>query len=185
MPTSDDRGLLRIYLNDHLTGAAGGVELARRVARAHRDSGDAERLRRLADDIAADRGALLAIMRSLELPVNRAKSLVAWGAEKAGRLKLNGRLLSRSPLSDLVEVEMLRLAVEGKAAGWRTLLALADQEPGLDAGRLRTLLERADAQVAVLEEIRMKTVDTVFRETATGRSATVRREHAEAHDVDR
>lgn len=180
MPTSDDRGLLRIYLNDHLTGAAGGVELARRAARAHRDPGDAERLKRLADDIAADRGALLAIMRSLELPVNRAKSLAGWAAEKAGRLKLNGRLLSRSPLSDLVEVEMLRLAVEGKAAGWRTLLALSDREPGLDAGRLRALLERADAQVTVLEEIRVRTVDAVFRETAA-----VRREPAEAHDAER
>jgi hypothetical protein len=35
--------------------------------------------------------------------------------EKAGRLKFNGRLPARSPLSNLEELEMLRLGVKGKA----------------------------------------------------------------------
>ncbi|TDD98182.1 hypothetical protein [Actinomadura rubrisoli] len=165
MGTSSTREFLGIYLNDHLAGAAGGVELARRLARAHRGSDDAERLTRLAADIAADRGALLSILRSLGIPVRRYKSAAARAAEKAGRLKFNGRLLSRSPLSDLVELEALRVAVEGKAAGWRTLLDVADQEPELDAGRLRTLLARADAQVTVLEELRIAAVDRAFRDT--------------------
>jgi hypothetical protein len=38
-----------------------------------------------------------------------------------GRLHLT----SRSPLSNLEELELLRLGVEGKAAGWRTLRVLA------------------------------------------------------------
>lgn len=42
-----------------------------------------------------------------------------WLAEKAGRLKLNGRPLRRSPLSGLVELEMMHLAVEGEQACWR------------------------------------------------------------------
>jgi hypothetical protein len=36
--------------------------------------------------------------------------------EKTGRLKFNGCLFARSPLSNLEELEMLRLGVEGKAA---------------------------------------------------------------------
>ncbi|MFB4312026.1 hypothetical protein [Actinomadura sp. GTD37] len=173
MATPGSRGLLHIYLTDHLAAAAGGVALARRVARSHRDADDAERLNELADAIAADRGALLDILRSLGMPPRRYKSMAVWAAEKAGRLKLNGRLISRSPLSDLVELETLRMAVEGKAAGWRTLLTAADRERGLDAGRLRTLLERAAAQSALLEELHAKAAGTVFREPAGTRSETV------------
>jgi hypothetical protein len=61
----------------------------------------------------------------------------------AGRLKFNGRLLARSPLSDLEELELLLLGVEGKAAGWRTLRTLADTDTRLDAGRLDELISRA------------------------------------------
>ncbi|MFD0687458.1 hypothetical protein [Actinomadura fibrosa] len=166
MVANEARASLGIYLNDHLAGAAGGVELARRVARVHRGSDGAERLARLAEEIAADRGALLSIAGALGIPVRRYKSVAMWGAEKAARLKLNGRLRTRAPLSDLIELEALRLAVEGKAAGWRTLLVLADREPDLDAGALRLLLERAESQIALLEELRLRTVDKVFGDAA-------------------
>jgi hypothetical protein len=171
MGTTGTREYLGIYLNDHLAGAAGGVELAFRAAQARRNSSEGEQLRRLAADIASDRGALLSIMRSLRIPARRYKSMAAWVAEKAARLKLNGRLLSRSPLSDLVELEGLRLAVEGKAAGWRTLLGIADQEPGLDADRLQELVRRANAQISRLEELRVTTAAELFSRASTAGSA--------------
>ena len=55
-------------------------------------------------------------MAALGLPVRRYKSYAAWVAEKTARLKLNGSLWSRSPLSGVAELEILRLDVEGKAA---------------------------------------------------------------------
>jgi hypothetical protein len=81
------------------------------------------------------------------------------GASRAGRLKFNGRLLTRSPLSDLEETEMLRLGVAGKAAGWRTLRVLAEQDGRLDAGRLDDLLARADRQSSELESLRISTAE--------------------------
>ncbi|XVQ11456.1 hypothetical protein ACQP1W_02430 [Spirillospora sp. CA-255316] len=162
MDTMQARRYLAIYLNDHLAGAAGGVARSRALARAHRGRPDEGRLRRLAGEIAADRGALLAITKSLGLPIRRYKSLAVSAAEKAGRLKFNGRLRSRSPLSDLVEIEALRLGVEGKAAGWRTLLTLADREPGLRTGELQRLLARAQSQIKELEELHKAAVDALF-----------------------
>lgn len=164
MTTPDSRDLLHIYLTDHFAVAAGGVALARRIARSHRGTADAERLKHLADDIAADRGALLSILRSLGMPTRWYKGLAVWAAEKGGRLKLNGRLIRRSPLSDLVEVEALRLAVEGKAAGWRTLLTISDRERALDPEQLRILLERAAAQIALLDELHTKAANQAFQE---------------------
>ena len=73
-------------------------------------------------------------MDALGIPVHAYKVYAAWIGEKAARLKLNGYLLARSPLSGLEELEMLRLGVEGKAAGWRTLRVLAETDTRLDAG---------------------------------------------------
>jgi hypothetical protein len=89
--------LLGIYLNDHLAGATGGLELARRVARSHRGPGAGAAVQRLAAEVAQDRAVLEDIMDALGIPVRGYKVYAAWIGEKATRLKLNGHLLARSP----------------------------------------------------------------------------------------
>jgi hypothetical protein len=152
--------LLGVYLNDHLAGSTVGLELARRMAAsAEPESESATVLRGLVAEIAEDRSALLAIMATLGIPVRGYKVFAAWAGEKLGRLKLNGHLLSRSPLSSLEETEILRLGVEGKAAGWRTLRALASRDSRLDAGHFDELLARADRQSSALESLRVSIVE--------------------------
>ena len=155
-------GMLGIYLNDHLAGATAGSELAHRMTRSHRAQEEAVPLGRLAAEIAQDRSALLDIMASLGVTARAYKVRAAWIGEKAGRLKFNGRLLARSPLSDLEELELLRLGVEGKAAGWRTLRAQADTDARLDAGRLDELISRASRQADQLEELRVRAASRVI-----------------------
>ncbi|HEY0719505.1 MAG TPA: hypothetical protein VGD68_17960 [Streptosporangiaceae bacterium] len=147
--------LIGIYLNDHLAGATIGVQLAHRIARTHDGAADRVTVQRLAGEINADRQALLEIMALLGAPVRHYKTTLAWLGERAGRLKLNGRLRTRSPLSNLEELEMLRLGVLGKAAGWRTLRELAATDPRLSAAWLDELLDRARAQADQLEELRV------------------------------
>ena len=121
--------LLGIYLNDHLAGATGGAQLALRAAAAHRGQAvGGAALQQFAGEVGEDRAELIAIMRTLGIALRAYKIYAGWIGERAGRLKLNGHLLSRSPLSSLEELELLRLAVEGKAAGWRTLRTLADSD---------------------------------------------------------
>jgi hypothetical protein len=153
---------LGIYLNDHLAGATAGLELARRVAGARQVPATGPELQRFADDLAEDRAALLRIMGTLGVPVRSYKVWAAWAGEKAGRLKPNGHLTARSPLSSLVELEMLRLGVEGKAAGWRTVRVLADRDGRLDAGELDELLSRARRQADFLEEARIRAAQQVI-----------------------
>jgi hypothetical protein len=161
-PSPSRQTMLGIYLNDHLAGATGGSELARRMARSHRGREDGGALSRLAAEIAQDRSALLDIMASLGITVRAYKVGAAWIGEKAGRLKFNGRFLARSPLSDLEELELLRLGVEGKAAGWRTLRTQADTVARLDAGRLDELIARARRQADELEELRVRAADRIL-----------------------
>lgn len=159
-----DHGLLGVYLNDHLAGSTVGIELAHRLAASARDLPTAASavLKQLTADIAQDRTALLEIMIALGLPARRYKVYAAWAAEKVGRLKLNGHLLARSPLSSLEELEMLRLGVEGKGAAWRTLRILAQRDRRLDAGRLDELISRAAHQGDLLENLRASQAERIF-----------------------
>ena len=154
--------LLGIYLNDHLAGATGGLELARRVAGSPRGPAAGGALQGLAAEVAQDRAALADIMNALGIPVRAYKVYAAWVGEKAARLKLNGYLLTRSPLSRLEELEMLRLGVEGKAAGWRTLRVLAETDKRLDPRRLDELIARARRQAELLEELRVHAAGQVI-----------------------
>lgn len=159
---SDERALLGIYLNDHLAGAVAGTELARRLAGAEHDWVGGEALRRLADEIEEDRQALLDIMSTLDVSVRHYKTWAAWAAEKVTRFKPNGRLLSRSPLSRVVELETLRLGVEGKGCGWRTLRVVAAWDQRLDAARLDELDNRARRQLDELERLRVRAAAEAF-----------------------
>ena len=163
---SQDQEHLGIYLNDHLAGAVAGSNLARRLADSEREWSEATVLDRLATEIAADRDALKDMLAALDVPVRAYKTWAAWTAERLGRLKLNGSLISRSPLSRVLELEAIRLGVEGKAAGWRTLRARAETDSRLDAGRLDDLIDRARAQIDVLERLRIGAAAEVFRSRA-------------------
>lgn len=147
--------LLGIYLQDHLAGSTAGVELFRRAAGAHKGTALGDILETLTLEVTSDQQALEAVMAVLGVGPDRVKTAAAWAGEKVGRLKLNGALLHRSPLSDVVELEAMRLAVEGKAAGWRLLQALADADPRLAQVDLDDLLRRAGDQITRLESLRI------------------------------
>jgi hypothetical protein len=130
--------LLAIYLNDHLAGATGGVELARRLRASN--EGDPEfgpELAEICAEIEADREALVAILDGFDVGSSRLKPLAAVLAERLGRLKLNGRLWGYSPLSRLDELELLQLGVTGKRRLWRALEHThAGELSGFDLGAL-------------------------------------------------
>ena len=159
----DGSALLGIYLNDHLAGSTAGLELLRRLVRTHRGTQEGVALGRLEAEVTADRDVLREIMRGLGVDEQRYKLYTAWVAEKAGRLKANGYLLRRSPLSGVVELETMMLGVRGKAAMWRVLREHASDEPRLDAARLEELLGRADRQADELDELRLGRAAAAFR----------------------
>jgi hypothetical protein len=162
------RKFLRIYLQDHLAGATGGLELARRARGANEGTPYGEPLARLAEDIEEDRRALESIMRELSFGADRPKNLVFWAAEKAGRLKLNGQLTGYSPLSRMVEIEGLISGVNAKLSMWRTLREIAEAVPALDADLLARLVERAEGQIATLHDLRARAGRETLLESVPG-----------------
>lgn len=147
--------LLAIYLNDHLAGATLGVELARRLRGSNEDDPEfGPVLTEVCAEIEADRETLKAVMDRLGVGQSKLKPLVAVFGERLGRLKLNGRLLSYSPLSRLDELELLQIGVAGKRRLWRALEHThAGELPAFDLG---ALAERATGQLRRLEALHLK-----------------------------
>ena len=157
-----DLDLLGIYCNDHLAAATGGVELVSRMLGRHRGGRYERRLEELLDELREERTALRGSMAGLGIPVRQYKQLASWIGEKLARAKLNGHLLTRSPLSDLVEFEFIATAVLAKRAGFESLRALAETESRLDAAVLDRLIAQADKQHKWLADARREIAAEVF-----------------------
>jgi hypothetical protein len=156
-----DRKLLGIYLNDHLAGAMGGIELARRCLSNNRGTPLEADLEKLVREIEEDRVVLEGLMERLGIPRSPVKAPVAWALEKVGRLKLNGRLLEYSPLSRVIELELLSSGVETKRSMWMAFKRLAEE--GIDLGLdLEDLIGRARRQRRMLERRRLEAAVAAF-----------------------
>jgi hypothetical protein len=143
------------YLNDHLAGATGAIELARRSLSSNKGNPFGEGLEWFLGQIEEDAEILRDVMSRLDVEEDRLKTAAAWTAEKAGRLKLNGQLVGYSPLSRLVEFEGLMLGVSGKIALWRALERALPEDPRLTGIDFGDLIERAREQRRRLEELRL------------------------------
>ena len=154
--------LLGVYTNDHLASATGGVELVSRMLGRWRGTSYEPRLEQLLDELREERAGLRSSMAALGVPVRQYKQVGSWLGEKVSRLKLNGHLLSRSPLSDLVEFEFIATAVLAKRAGFETLREVASVDDRLDAALLDRLIAQADKQHDWLADARREVAARVI-----------------------
>ena len=155
---------LSIYLNDHFGGATGGYELAKRAAGANEDNEYGAALNQLVEELESERETLRALIEELGYSVDPLKAGAGWVAEKFGRLKLNGSLLSYSPLSRLIELEGLTIGVTGKLSMWRNLRASIG--PNVASVDLDALITQAESQLARLDPLRTSAAAEAFASSA-------------------
>lgn len=149
---------LPFYLRDHMAGATAGVNLFGRVAGGHSDYEVRTQVARLGTQVQQDRSALGKIMTDLGIRQISLTMLTGVLGELAGRFKPNGYLTTRSPGADVLELEVLTAAVQGKARLWETLLALAENDARLNSDQLRELSDRATDQCDTLVELHTRLV---------------------------
>jgi hypothetical protein len=150
-----DNRWLSIYLRDHYAASAGSVALAQRALGATHP---------VAEQIARDRETLGAIMRKLEIRPSAMKVALVRTAERVGRLKLNGRLIRRSPLSRVLELEVLVLGIRGKEALWTALRSASREVEDID---LDALIESARMQRRQVDELRLSAAAETFADSST------------------
>jgi len=159
--------LLRVYLQDHLATATGAVELAKRAYGSNRGSEFGPGLAVVQQQTTYDRAALLDLMRRLAVGPDRLKVGAAWTAEKAGRLKLNGRLCGYSPLSRVVELEGLRLLLVGQRQMWETIERVLADDPRLEGFDAADRAVGIDDALARLAELDRRATALAFPPSAT------------------
>lgn len=165
------RDLLGVYLADHLAGAKLGAQRTQRMATAFADSPFHDRLSELSEQIRSERKFLQELIHDFDMRQHTYRQAIAWLGEHVGRLKGNGRVVSRSPSTLVLETELMRSAVIGKLGVWQTLRSNAE-ELGLEQRVFTDLEERVAQQVRVLDEVHEFARERAFRrdrETFTSR----------------
>lgn len=158
MPSS-----LEIYLQNHEAAARAGSDFFRRTAANQRTREYAEELSALATQIKEDHRRLTSIMNRVGARPNVPFGLALRIGERLGRVKPNGRLLRRAPLSDLIEIEGLLDAVAAKRAGWQAL-ATVDPAHGVSPDEIDELIVRADDQLRRIRILHTQAASRVFNE---------------------
>ncbi len=98
-------------------------------------------------------------MEVLDVQPSQLKSGIATVGEKLGALKPNGRMVNRSSLTAVVELEAMQMAVRGKRSLWETLHAVMPTTTSID---IDGLIARADAQRDLLNALHTRRVATTF-----------------------
>ena len=154
--------MLGIYLNDQLALGIAWRELAYRAAHNNHGTSAELDLKIVAEAIADDVQQFQEIMRRLDIKESRVKKMLAIAAERVGRLKLNGRLTTYSPLSRFFELETLTMAIEAKKHVWETLADLAELDERFPDIEFPRLIHRADSQRKALQPIRQTAAAQAF-----------------------
>jgi hypothetical protein len=153
---------LRIYMNDQLAAGVLWREVARRARRNNEGTGLGETLARVAEAIAEDVVTFEQIMDRLGVRRSPVKPRLAMVAERLGRLKLNGRLTSYSPLSRFVELDFLAMGIEGKKVLWGNLADLAGLRARVPDVDFDHLIARAGEQRAAIDPFRAEAARDAF-----------------------
>jgi hypothetical protein len=117
----DPKQMLSIYLDDHWAGAGAGSSLANRLAAENEGTQWYADIRRVADAIDEDQRTLRRLRETYAGGGFSVKRALAQGAERVGRLKLNGSLIGYTPLARVLELEALIAGVKSKRLLWRSL----------------------------------------------------------------
>lgn len=162
IPPSIDRRMIQSYLGDHLTGATGGRARAHKMAEWYEDSELGDDLGRIARELDEEFDHLAAVIERLGLRQPLPLRLLARAGEFVGRVKPNGRILTSTPTTPLLELELLRGAVNAKQGLWEVLSVHSDQL-GLDRAEHDRLAQQAADQAETLTRLHALIRDRAFR----------------------
>lgn len=130
-----------------------GQDLALRMRGSGAYGGEAVRLLdEVAEELGRGRTTVSSFMRQGGAGRPWVRILAGAAAERLGRLKMNGRVRGRSPLTDLEELDALSAALRYAAAAWRAL----ERSPAVADEVVRPRAEACEALVAGIEPHRLE-----------------------------
>ncbi|MFN2622658.1 MAG: hypothetical protein ABR611_07415 [Chthoniobacterales bacterium] len=151
------------YLNDHLAGSVGALELLDRLVHTYAGKPLERFFRELRDDIRKDQEQLEELIAKLGLKESAVRKAGAWIAEKFSRPKIDLEGDSTSDLGLFLALEALVLGITGKRSLWRALDAASRTVPALARLDYSGLEKRAIDQCERVEARRLEIARSVFK----------------------
>jgi hypothetical protein len=148
------------YLNDHLAGSIGALEVIAHWAEAHKGEPLGSFFVETEREIKADQETLRDVMRTLGVEESKVRQIGAWAAEKVGRARLVLAGDEPGSLGSVLTLEGLIMGVTGKKLMWGALASA--NLPQLDSYNFEQLQRRAEEQVERLEAERISAIRQAF-----------------------
>ena len=148
------------YLNEHLAGSLGALELIDHWAEVHKDEPLGSFFLDIERELKADQDTLRDVMRSLGVEESKVRQAGAWVAEKVGRARLVIAGDDPGSLGLVLTFEGLIMGVTGKKLMWGSLAAA--KFPPLNTYNFEQLQRRAEHQADRIEAERISAIREVF-----------------------
>ena len=153
---------LPTYLNDHLAGSVGALELLDRLIETYKGKPLEQFFYDLRNEIDQDQDILEDLIEKIGKEESAVRKAGAWVAEKFSRAKIRLSDSEEGQMGLFNALEGLVLGINGKRGLWTALAAAADTMPQLrelDYGRL---IKRAANQGDRVEAKRLEVARDVF-----------------------
>lgn len=151
------------YLNDHLAGSVGALELLDRLVDTYDGKPLGRFFRDLRDDIHQDQEQLKELIGKLGIEESAVRKAGAWFMEKLSRPKIDLDEGDKAPLGLFLALEALVLGITGKRSLWRALHAASRVMPELARVDYSGLEKRAIEQCERVEARRLELARSVFK----------------------
>jgi hypothetical protein len=142
------------YLNDHLAGSVGALELLAHWAKLYRGKPLGAFFADLESEIKADQDTLRDLMRSLGVEESKVRQAGAWAAEKLGLARFVIAGDEPGGLGLVLALEGLIIGITGKQLLWRALDAA--NLPKAEGFDFKELQRRAEEQIERIEAERIR-----------------------------
>lgn len=153
---------LSTYLNDHLAGSVGALELLEDLINACTEPLRREEMRALKQEITDDQDLVKKLLGSLPSEESAVKKAGAWVAQKLSRAKLKLTDPGSDALGEVEAFEILSLGIEGKKGLWKVLADMpAYAVPNTDWAELQ---RNAGSQRARVELWRLEAARRAFHD---------------------
>jgi hypothetical protein len=153
---------LPIYLNDHLAGSVGALELLDHLIETYRGKDLEGFFKDLRDEVEADQDTLQDLIEKLGEKESVVRKAGAWVAEKISLAKIRLSDSEKGRMGLFHALEALVLGITGKRGLWTALAAAADTVPRLKELDYPRLEKRAAEQCALVEAKRLEVAKVVF-----------------------
>jgi hypothetical protein len=154
---------LSSYLNDHLAGSVGALELLDRLIEVYEGKPLERFFRDLRSEIDADQETLKELIAKLGEKESAVRKVGAWIVEKLSRAKIQLSEAREGEMGLFLALEGLVLGITGKRLLWRGLAAGSETAPRLRGPDYATLEKRAIEQHDRVEAKRLEVAREVFK----------------------